>query len=115
MLDDERHPDRELPSHRAASLYDLIPAPDTKALRPVGEWNESRILLEGNHGEHWLNGEKVVEYDLDSPRFDSLLAASKYANVEGFAERRSGHIVLQDHGDAVWFRNIRIRAIEPAQ
>ncbi len=109
VLDDERHPDAELPSHRAGALYDMIPAGDAKALNPVGEWNESRIVFRGMHGEHWLNGALVVEYDLDSPRFDSLLAASKYADIEGFADRRAGHIVLQDHGDDVWFRNLRIR------
>lgn len=111
VLDDDRHPDAELPSHRAGALYDMIPAGDAKALKPVGEWNESRIVFDGMHGEHWLNGVLVVEYDLDSPRFDSLLAASKYADIEGFADRRVGHIVLQDHGDDVWFRNLLIRDV----
>lgn len=109
VLDDDRHPDAEAPSHRAAALYDMIPPSNAKQLRPVGEWNDSRIVFLGPHGEHWLNGAKVVQFDLDTPRFDSLLAASKYADVEGFADRRSGHIVIQDHGDDVWFRNIRIR------
>ena len=59
----------------------------------------------------WLNGEKVVEYDLGTARFDSLLAASKYAPIEGFADKRAGHIVLQDHSDDVWFRNIKIREL----
>ena len=108
VLDDERHPDGVLPSHRAGALYDMIPAPEAE-LKPVGAWNESRIVFRGMHGEHWLNGKKVVEYDMDTPRFDSLLAASKYADVEGFADRRAGHIVLQDHSDDVWFRNLRIR------
>ncbi len=111
VLDDERHPDGALPSHQAGALYDMIPAGDAKALKPVGEWNESRIVFSGMHGEHWLNGVMVVEYDMDSPRFDSLLAASKYADIEGFADRRAGHIVLQDHGDDVWFRNLRIQEI----
>ena len=111
VLDDDRHPDAELPSHRAGALYDMIPASDAKALEPVGAWNESRIVFRGMHGEHWLNGALVVEYDMDSPRFDSLLAASKYADIEGFADRRDGHIVLQDHGDDVWFRNLRIREL----
>ncbi len=113
VLDDERHPDGALPSHQAGALYDMIPAGDAKALKPVGEWNESRIVFRGMHGEHWLNGAMVVEYDMDSPRFDSLLAASKYADIEGFADRRTGHIVLQDHGDDVWFRNLHIR--EPGE
>lgn len=115
MLDDDLHPDSELPSHRAGALYDLIPAGDAKQLRPVGEWNTSRIVFRGNHGEHWLNGAKIVEYDLETPRMDSLVAASKYATIDGFADRREGHIVLQDHGDAVWFRNLRIRTFDEPQ
>ena len=112
ILDDDRHPDRELPSHRAAALYDLIPAGDAKALHPVGDWNASRLVFRGMRGEHWLNGARVVDYDLGSARFDSLLAASKYAPIDGFAERRDGHIVLQDHGDAVWFRNLKLRPLD---
>jgi hypothetical protein len=80
-------------------------------LNPVGEWNSSRVVLRGNHGEHWLNGTKVVEYDLGTPVMDSLLAKSKYRNIPNFAQRRPGHIVLQDHVDEVFFRNIRIRSL----
>jgi hypothetical protein len=79
----------------------------------VGSFNESRILFREGHGEHWLNGRKVVEFDLGSAAFDSAYASSKYVPIEGFADLRSGHIVLQDHGDDVWFRNIRIRKITP--
>lgn len=113
VLDDSLHADGELPSHRTAALYDMIPPNENKQMNPVGEWNQARIVFVGNHGEHWLNGQKVVEYDLDSARFDSLLAASKYASVEGFADKRDGHIVLQDHGDDVWYRNLRVRRISP--
>jgi hypothetical protein len=115
LLDDERHPDSELPSHRAAALYDLLPANDQKALRPVGEWNEARLVFNGPNGEHWLNGEKVVEYDLNSARFDSVFAASKYADIDGFRTRRAGHIVLQDHSDDFWFRNIKLRELPAEQ
>ncbi len=111
LLDDERHPDSEEPSHRAGALYDLIAPNDKKALRPVGEWNQARIVFRGMQGEHWLNGEKVLEYDLDSARFDSLFAASKYADTEDFRARRAGHVVLQDHGNDFWFRNIKIREL----
>lgn len=111
LLDDDRHPDAEEPSHRAGALYDLVPPNEQKALNPVGEWNQARVVFRGSHGEHWLNGEKVLEYDLDSARFDSLFAESKYADIEGFRTRRAGHIVLQDHGNDFWFRNIKIREL----
>jgi hypothetical protein len=109
LLDDDLHEDNKVPSHRAGSLYDLIAPNASKTLKPVGEWNVSRLLFRGNHGEHWLNGAKIVEFDLGTPRMDSLLAASKYRNIKNFAQRRAGHIVLQDHGDEVHFRSMKIR------
>ena len=113
VLDDDKHADAENPTHRTGSLYDLIAAPDTKQLRPVGEFNESRLIWSSGHGEHWLNGEMVVSFDLDTPRFDSLFAASKYASLPEMNTARAGHIVLQDHGDDVWFRNLRIKNVTP--
>jgi len=115
MIDDDRHPDGKLVMHRSGDLYDLFASNDRKHLRPVGEWNESRIVFVGKHGEHWLNGEKVVEFDLATPRMDSALAASKYRTIPWFADRRRGHIVLQDHGDEVYFRSIRIRQLDSAK
>lgn len=111
VLDDDEHSDGADPDHRTGGLYDLIPPGDNKQLRPVGEYNQSRIVFDGNHGEHWLNGAKVVEFDLGTPEMDSTLAASKYANIDGFGDRRKGHIVLQDHSDAVWYRNLKIREL----
>lgn len=111
MLDDDLHEDNKVPSHRAAALYDLIPPNASKTLKPVGQWNSSRIVFRGNHGEHWLNGSRVVEFDLATPLMDSLLAKSKYRDIKDFATRRSGHIVLQDHVDEVFFRNIKIRTL----
>ena len=111
MLDDSLHEDNKVPSHRAGALYDLIEPSAGKTLKPVGEWNSSRIVLRGNHGEHWLNGSKVVEFDLGTPLMDSALARSKYKSIPNFAQRRAGHIVLQDHVNEVYFRNIKIRVL----
>lgn len=103
----------DAPKHHAGALYDLVP-PRRDVTRPPGEWNHSRIVLRGNHGEHWLNGEKVVEYDLESPRFDSLFALSKYRDIPGFKEKKRGHLILQDHTDAAWYRNLKVREL-PAE
>lgn len=120
VLDDSLHPDGRLPTHRAGALYDLITPNASKHLNPVGQWNTSRIVFDGNHGEHWLNGAKVVEYELGTPAFDSLVAKSKYRSIPGFATRKRAHIVLQDHpgkfqnADEVYFRSIKIRELPAA-
>jgi hypothetical protein len=111
LLDDSLHEDNKVESHRAGALYDLIPPGPTKALKPVGEWNSSTIVFRGNHGEHWLNGAKVVEFDLGTPVMDSLLGKSKYRSIQNFAQRRKGHVVLQDHGEEVYFRSLKIRVL----
>jgi len=113
VLDDSLSEDNKLATHRAGALYDLFPPNDQKRLKPVGQWNSSRLVFRGNHGEHWLNGAKVVEFDLGTARMDSALAASKYRSIKGFAERRKGHIILQDHGDETYYRAIKIREVTP--
>ncbi|MGI9626256.1 MAG: 3-keto-disaccharide hydrolase, partial [Longimicrobiales bacterium] len=106
VLDDDLHPDAlNGETRQASALYDMLAPMADKSLRPVGEFNEGRIVFVEGHGEHWLNGVKVLEYDVGSERFAELLSASKYAPIGGFADLRSGHIVLQDHGDDVWYRN----------
>jgi hypothetical protein len=113
ILDDTRHPDALLSvTHQAGALYDLISA-EGKQLLEVGEYNTARIIFRGGHGEHWLNGVKVLEYELGTPEMEMIVARSKYARIPGFAEKRDGHIVLQDHTDAAWFRNIKLRILEP--
>jgi len=112
ILDDDLHPDAlNGPNRTTAALYDLIEPAADKGVRPVGEWNEARVVLVGSRGEHWLNGHKVLDFDLESEDFAQRFAASKYLPIESFATRRPGHIVLQDHGDDVWFRNLRIRSL----
>jgi hypothetical protein len=111
MIDDDRHSDGKLPTHRSSALYDLITPNENKHLNPIGEWNHSRLVFNGNHGEHWLNGLKVLEYELGSPSMNAALAASKYKVIPGFATRRDTPIVLQDHTEEVYFRSIRIREL----
>jgi len=113
ILDDSLNEDNKLASHRAGALYDLLPPSDKKVLKPVGDWNSSRLVFRGNHGEHWLNGVKVVDFDLGTPRMDSALAKSKYRSIAGFADRKTGHIILQDHGEEAFYRDIKIRTFKP--
>lgn len=113
MLDDNEHPDRANPTHRSGAWYDVVAPKDAK-LKPVGEFNESRLILNGKHLEHWLNGACVVAYDLDSPESLAGIAKSKFKNVPGFADKIATPILLQDHGDVVWVRNIKLRPLPAA-
>jgi hypothetical protein len=96
------------PSQYSGSLYDLIPSKNV-VLKPIGEFNSSRILVNGNHAEHWLNGNKVVEYEFGSKELDEAYKVSKFNKIVGFTDKRKAHIVLQNHNDESWFRNIKIR------
>jgi hypothetical protein len=110
VLDDDKHPDGKKPTTSAGSLFDLI-APENKTLRPVGEYNRARVVINNGHVEHWLNGKKVLEYDLGSAELKDLIAKSKFKSFPRFALNSEGHIALQYHGDDVWFRKIRIRTL----
>lgn len=113
LIDDSKHPDAKIGEHRqTAALYDALPAAG-KTLRPVGEFNESRVLVRGRHVEHWLNGRKVLEYELDSDALRAAKAKSKFKDVLGWGTKLKGHILLQDHGDEIAFRNIKILAGSP--
>jgi Domain of Unknown Function (DUF1080) len=114
ILDDARHPDAKLGrdgDRTVGSLYDLMPAPKDKQCLPPGEWNQARILSQGRHVEFWLNGRKTVEFERGSPEFRALVAASKFHNIPGFGEWADGHILLQEHGSEVSFRNVKIRVL----
>ena len=91
--------------------YDLHPPGDAKA-KPVGEWNHMRLLVNGAHVEHWLNGVKAVEYELWSDEWNEMVANSKFVEYPQYGMNKSGHIVLQDHGENVWFRNIKARRLQ---
>jgi hypothetical protein len=111
VLDNAGHADGKNPLTSAGSNFALH-APTRDVTRPVGEWNRMRLLVNGAHVEHWLNGEKVVAYELWSDDWKQRVQASKFKSMPRYGTARRGHIALQDHGDWVAYRNIRIRRIK---
>ncbi len=112
VLDNERHPDGEVPNTSAGSLYGLY-APNWDESYPAGVFNAARIIVNGNHVEHWLNGVKLFECEIGSADWNQRIANSKFKDMPRFATMKKGHIALQDHGDRVWYRNIKIRPLPP--
>jgi hypothetical protein len=108
VLDDAGHPDGRSRLTAAGAVYGLYAAP-AGVVKPAGEWNAVRILARGPHVEHWLNGVKVAAYELGSADWRERVAASKFSKWAGYGRAATGHIALQDHGDRVAYRNIRIR------
>ncbi len=110
VLDDARHPDGRSPLTSAGAVYGLYPGrPDVT--KPAGEWNAARIVVRGHHVEHWLNGARVVAYEIGSPDWMARVATSKFKDWPGYGRAGRGHIALQDHGDRVAYRGIRIRTL----
>lgn len=110
VLDDAKHPDGQNPLQSAGAAYDLYPAPRGH-VRPGGEWNTARLVVNGNHVEQWLNDFKMVEFELGSRDWDSKIAGSKFKPHSQFGKNAQGHIGLQDHGNVVAFRNIKIKVL----
>jgi hypothetical protein len=111
MLDDALNPDGKIVQgkHVTASYYDVLKPSVPPPSKPLGEINQSRVLVKGNHVEHWLNGVKVLEYECGSDQVKAAVAESKFKNFPGFGTRLRAHLLLQDHHSNVWFRNIKLR------
>ncbi len=110
VLDNVCHPDTRFPTHRAGDLYDMI-ACKYETVKPAGEWNQVRLVSNNGKVEHWLNGHKLVEFEMHTDEWREMIANSKFKDMPGFGKARKGHISLQDHSDRVWYRNIRIREL----
>lgn len=110
VLDNACHPDARIPKHRAGDLYDLISC-KYETVKPGGEWNHARLVSKNGHVEHWLNNRMVVSYNLTSPEWPKMIAKSKFHEWKDFGLARKGRLMLQDHGDPVWYKNIKIKRL----
>ncbi len=112
VLDDAKHPDAKVGKKRqTASLYDILEPGDQKKMKPLDQWNTAKVVARGTKIEHWLNGKKVIDVDLSSEEFKAALAKSKFKNSPDFGAK-AGKIMLQDHGDKVWYRNLMITELK---
>ena len=108
---DDKLPEKLPVGGKLAGLYEMIEAPDTKKVNPMGEWNTGRIVSKNNRVEHWLNGQLLVTYVLGSDEFKTLVQKSKFKDKEGYAVQAKGYILLQYHGTKVLFKNIKIKEL----
>jgi hypothetical protein len=111
VLDNTCHPDAKIEKHRAGDLYDLIKC-NKETVKPAGQWNQVRLISKNSKYEFWLNGTKVVQFTMHTPEWDAMVAASKFKTMPDFGKATKGHIALQDHGDRVWYRNIKIKQLK---
>jgi Domain of Unknown Function (DUF1080) len=114
VLDDAKHPDSfagKSGNHKAGSLYDMLPPSDLTVVKPAMEWNKAKMVINKGKGTFFLNGKKVVEFATTGPEWEALVANSKFKTWSDFGKYPKGKIALQDHGDQVWYRNIRIREL----
>jgi hypothetical protein len=112
LLDDAGHPDGRNRITAAASSYALYPS-EAGVVKPAGEWNSTRIVVRGSHVEHWLNGKKLVDFELWSPDWQARVAKSKFGEWKDYGRAHSGYIGIQgDHDGALSLRNIRIRPLD---
>lgn len=110
ILDDENHVRGQWEVSRAGALYDLFGRSDDQCYKPAGEWNTGKIVAQGNHLQHWLNGVRVIDVEVDSSEWKERFKKSKFKNPDTFG-KMEGTIWLQDHGGEVWYRNIKVRKL----
>ena len=112
VIDDERHADAKIGPHRqTGAFYDVLQAAD-RPIKPAGEWNVSEVRVHGINVEHWLNGKKILAYQLDSPALREAIAKSKFKDNKRFGKPQKGHILIQDHGNQVWYRKVEIKRVK---
>jgi len=110
LIDDNNFPEKLEDWQKTGANY-AMGGPLVAAAKPIGEWNHTRIVVNGNHVEHWLNGQKTAEYEIGSPEWTKLKANGKWKDAPAYAAKKKGHICFQDHGSEIWFKNVKIKSL----